>query len=293
MEPDPTPDDAWTARNRDQDGLVLRVETIDVGPHRIHATVEQRGAGRPLLLINGIGATGELFRPFRQQIADRETIAFDAPGVGSSSTPILPPTMRQLASVVARMVADLGHEEVDVLGISWGGALAQEMTRRHPRLVRRLVLAATLPGVTAVLGNPTALSLLVSPMRYYSPSYLERVAPALYGGDILDHPDVLAEQSYVRSNRAPSMLGYLYQLMAIATWTSLPWMRRCRQPTLVLTGTDDPIIPVANGRILASGYPNARLEIVEGGGHLFLFTTPERSARLVLDFLDDPTLDDG
>ncbi|MFV0256974.1 MAG: alpha/beta fold hydrolase [Acidimicrobiales bacterium] len=244
------------------------------------------------MLINGIGATGELFRPFRQQIADRETIAFDAPGVGSSSTPLLPPTMRQLASVVAGMVADLGHDQVDVLGISWGGALAQELTRRHPRLVRRLVLAATLPGVTGMLGNPTALTLLMSPLRYYSPSYLERVAPALYGGDILDHPDVLLEHRHVRSSRSSSMMGYLFELMAIATWTSLPWMRQCRQPTLVLTGTDDPIIPVANGRILASGYPNARLEIIDGGGHLFLFTEPEVCARLVLDFLDEPDPDE-
>ena len=80
-----------------------------------------------------------------------------------------------------------------MLGLSWGGALVQELARRHPALVRRLVLCATMPGVTSVPGRPLALSILMSPIRYYSPSYLRRVAPVLYGGAIAEKPDLLDE----------------------------------------------------------------------------------------------------
>ena len=127
--------------------------TVSVGLQRLRVTVENRGAGRPLLLINGIGATGDLFDPFREHMADRETIAFDAPGVGGSPTPLLPYSMRQLAGTVAGLVDELGHEQVDVLGLSWGGALAQALARWHPNVVHRLILTATMPGVTSVPGG--------------------------------------------------------------------------------------------------------------------------------------------
>lgn len=265
--------------------IQLRSTTVRVGRQQLRVTVEQRGAGRPLLLINGIGATGDLFRPFRQFLTDRETIAFDAPGVGGSPTPLYPPTMRQLAGTVAGLIDELGHERVDVLGLSWGGALAQELARRHPRSVHRLVLAATMPGWASLPGRPLALSVLMSPLRYYSPEYLERVAPTLYGGAIREHPELLREQGRVRAAQPPTQLGYYYQIAALRRWTSLPWLADLPHRTLVLAGDDDPIIPLANARLLACRIPAGRLHVVEGGGHLFMHTQPEAIAELVTDFL--------
>lgn len=263
----------------------LRSTSIRVGRQRLRVMVENRGAGRPLLLINGIGATGDLFRPLRQHLTDRETIAFDAPGVGGSPEPLYPPTMRQLAAVVAGLVDELGHERVDVLGLSWGGALAQELARRHPRSVRRLVLAATMAGWASLPGRPTAVSILMSPARYYSPEYLQRVAPTLYGGAIRDHPKLLKEHARLRAAQPPTRLGYLYQLAALRRWTSLPWLHRLPHRTLVMAGDDDPIIPLFNAKVLASRIPGGRLHVVEGGGHLFLFTGAEEMAGVVRDFL--------
>ncbi len=263
----------------------LRSTTVRVGRQRLRVMVEQRGAGRPLLLINGIGATGDLFRPFRQHFTDRETIAFDAPGVGGSPTPAYPPTMRQLAGTVAGLVDELGHEQVDVLGLSWGGALAQEFARRHPRSVHRLVLAATMPGWTSLPGRPLAVSILMSPMRYYSQSYLERVAPTLYGGAIREQPKLLREHARVRAAQPPTRLGYYHQIAALRRWTSLPWLHRLPHRTLVLAGDDDPIIPMANSRLIADRVPAGRLHLVEGGGHMFVFTRAEEIADVVRDFL--------
>lgn len=265
----------------------IRSETrmLTIGHLTIRVTTENRGQGRPLLLINGIGATGDLFDPFRAHLTDRETITFDAPGVGGSSTPTYPPTMRRLAGVVAKIIDQLGHRRVDVLGLSWGGALAQELTHRHPDRVRRLVLAATMPGWTSVPGRPAAMSILMSPMRYYSPEYLRRVAPTLYGGVIAQHPDLLDEHARQRSSNPPSQVGYLYQLSALRRWTSLPWLRNLTHPTLVLAGDDDPIIPIANARLMAHQLPSGRLHTVKGGGHLFLFTRAEELAEVVRNHL--------
>ena len=262
--------------------------TVHVGAQRLAVSI--RGEGRPLLLINGIGATGELFDPFRDAldaIDGRQTIAFDAPGVGHSPAAFYPPTMRQLARVVSGLITELGHDQVDVLGISWGGALAQELTRRHPERVRRLVLAATMHGWTSAVGRPSAVSILLTPARYYSVEYLEKVAPTLYGGQIRENPELLRKHAHQRATRPPSPVGYLWQLAALRRWTSLPWLRRVPQPTLVMAGDDDPIIPLSNGREMARRLPNGELHVVEGGGHLFLYLQAERLAERVTHFLDE------
>jgi poly(3-hydroxyalkanoate) depolymerase len=267
-------------------GVRTKSSTVSVGMQRLRVTVQNPGVGRPLLLINGIGATGDLFDPFRKHLADRETIAFDAPGVGGSPTPLAPYSMRKMAAIVAGLVDELGHDQVDVLGLSWGGALAQEVAHRHPEVVHRLILAATMPGVTSIPGRPAAMGILMSPVRYYSPDYLRRVAPTLYGGAIRDAPELLDEHAKQRAARPPTGRGYLYQLSAIQRFASLPWLHQLKMRTLVLAGDEDPIVRLVNGRLLANRIPDSRLHVVEGGGHLFLFTRGEEMAGVVADFLD-------
>jgi pimeloyl-ACP methyl ester carboxylesterase len=194
--------------------------------------------------------------------------------------------MRSLASLVAGLVTELGHEQVDVLGLSWGGAMAQELAYRHPEAVRRLVLAATMPGWISVPGRPLAVSILMSPLRYYSSRYFELVAPTLYGGEVRQAPGLLREHAAMRSEHPPSPIGYYYQIAALRRWTSVPWLHRLPHRTLVLAGDDDPIISLANGRLLACRIPASELHLVEGGGHLFMFTRPAEVAERIREFLD-------
>jgi poly(3-hydroxyalkanoate) depolymerase len=267
-------------------GFRLRVS---VRPGTGFPPVGASAAARPpLLLCNGIGAPIEMWPPFRDPLA-RPTIAFDAPGVGESSVPPIPPTIAGTARAVLGLLDHLGVPRVDVLGVSWGGALAQELARRGGDRVRRLVLAATMAGGAPVPGDPRVLAILATPLRYWSPSYLDRVAPRLYGPDVADNPEMMAHQRRARFTRAPSGRGYLGQVLALRGFASVLWLHRLRQPTLVLTGESDPIVPVANGRILAGRIPGARLEVVEGG-HLFLLTHAAAMARRVNEFLDDPDL---
>ena len=248
-----------------------------------------QGSGPPLLLVMGIGGNIEMWRPLADRLPDFETIAFDAPGTGESDTPRWPLTMPRLAAICARLVERLGHPRVDVLGVSYGGAMAQEMAHRHPSRVRRLILAATTYGAGSLPGRPRAMALLATPLRYYSRSHFRSVAAVLYGGRIARRPDLLEDGAYARLLHAPSVRGYAWQLASIAAWSSLPYLRRIKAPTLVLTGDDDPIIRVFNARVLARLIPRAGLVVLPGAGHLFLIDQAEESAALIRKFLASPT----
>jgi len=267
-----------------------RVEMVTVAGVQLRVSVRPAagpaGSARPpLLLCNGIGAPIEMWPPFRDPLG-RPTIAFDAPGVGESSVPMIPPVMGGVARMVLGVLDHLDVPVVDVLGVSWGGALAQELAYRGGERVRRLVLCATMAGGAPVPGDPRVLAILATPLRYWSPSYLDRVAPRLYGPDVAGDPEMMAHQRRARFTRAPSGRGYVGQMLALRRFASVLWLHRLRQPTLVLTGRDDPIVPVANGKILAGRIPGARLEVIDGG-HLFLLTHAAENAARVNAFLDE------
>lgn len=260
-----------------------RTQRVRVGQHRVRVSIV--GDGPPLLLINGIGANIEMWQPLIDQLPDRQIIAFDMPGTGGSSTPIVPRPMYFVARLTAALVRTLGYDQVDVLGLSWGGLVAQHLAVGFPRTVRRLVLCATLPGVPSVPGSLAAMRILVDRRRYTDPDYLVKVAPTLYGGKIRHDPDLLLEQAGARAGRPPGTWGYIGQMFAAMTFTNWLTMNMVQAPTLVMSGDDDPIVPLLNARILAYGIPGAKLHVVEGGGHLFLHTEPEQVAPALERFM--------
>ena len=247
--------------------------------------VGRRGAGRPLLLITGIGANIDMWGPFARLVGDRELIAFDAPGAGLSQRPRYPPRMDGLAEIVAELLDVLGLERVDVLGYSFGGALAQELARRAPDRVRRLVLCATGPGLGGTPPRPLAALMLATPARYYHPRLLALTVPHIAGGRTAREPGVVAENAGARLLRPPDPLGYAYQLYAVAGWSSLPWLHRVAHPSLIVAGDEDPSVPLRNARLLAARLPDARLHVVKGGGHLFLLDEPENVVGPIRAFL--------
>jgi len=264
----------WRDEYVTADGLRLRV-----GRH---------GSGPPLLLITGIGAHLDMWAPFAAHAGDRELVAFDPPGAGLSQRPGLPLRMSGLARVVAEMLDVLGLGRVDVLGYSFGGGLAQELAYRAPERVRRLVLCATAPGLGGSPPRPMAALMLASPARYYHPRLLELSIAHIAGGRTAREPGALDRQAAERLLHPPSPIGYAYQLYAVAGWSSLPWLHRVPHRTLVVSGEDDPAVPVRNGRLLAHRLPDARLHVVPGGGHLFLLDEPENAAPVIRAFLDEP-----
>jgi poly(3-hydroxyalkanoate) depolymerase len=261
------------------------ITTMAVGGQRLRVAIRSgTGGGPPLLACNGIGTPLEALAPFTSALDPAiEVVRFDVPGVGGSPTPRLPYTLPWLAVVAVRMLSELGYDRFNVLGISWGGVLAQQIALQFPRRCRRLVLAATSTGSIMVPAQPQVLAYLSSARRHRDPGHAIRIAGDIYGGTLRHQPE-LAELIAPLHGTPVSHRGYLYQLLAGAGWTSLPWLPLVRQPTLILAGDDDPIIPLANARLMAALLPDARLRVYPDG-HLALLTRSGELAPVVSEFL--------
>jgi poly(3-hydroxyalkanoate) depolymerase len=237
-----------------------------------------------LLLFNGIGANLELCFPFMEAMPEREIIIFDVPGIGRSEMSWRPRRFSGLARLANKLLDRQGYQQVDVIGVSWGGALAQQFARQYPQRCRRLVLAATSTGAIMVPGKPSALSKMITPRRYLSPSYMQKAAGDIYGGEARRDPKLMS--AHTGRIIPPQFMGYVYQLFAGMGWTSIHWLHRIRQPTLVMAGADDPLVPPVNSRIISFLIPNNRLHIVPGGGHLFMLYSIDKVVPVIRTFLD-------
>ena len=268
-------------------GRSLRWRTERVRADGLDLRVGRRGSGPPLLLLTGIGANIEMWQPFQRLVRGREVIAVDAPGTGRSERPRYPMRMGGLAGVMSALLDELEVSRSDVLGYSFGGLLALELAHRAPEKVRRLVLCATAQGLPVVPPNPLPALMLMTPARYYHPRLLKLMIPHIAGGRTRRDPDQVELQAGARLLSPPHLLGYAYQLYAASGWTSVPWLRGVTQPSLIIAGDDDPIIPLANPRIMAHLMPTAKLRVVKGGGHLFLIDEPESVIEDIHAFLED------
>ncbi|WP_206340159.1 poly(3-hydroxyalkanoate) depolymerase [Blastococcus litoris] len=239
-----------------------------------------------LLLMNGIGASLEVLQPFVDALGPRRSvIRFDVPGVGGSPRPVVPYNLATFGPVVGGMLSRLGIDEpVDVLGLSWGGGLAQHFAVQHRRRVRKLVLAATGTGALMIPAHPRVLSRMLTPRRHRDPEYARSIAGEIYGGTMRADPGRAAHVLHSASRLGPRR-GYYYQLAAATGWSSLPFLRLIRQPTLVVAGDDDPIVPAVNARIMAKLIPDARLHLYSGG-HIALITEAPELAPVIEEFLD-------
>ncbi|MEX0280566.1 MAG: poly(3-hydroxyalkanoate) depolymerase [Arenibacterium sp.] len=262
----------------------IDIQMINVRGQELRVAVKSGAPDRlPILMFNGIGANLELGFPFLSELGDTPAIIFDVPGVGGSPMPRLPYRPATLARLAKHLLQILGVERVDVSGVSWGGGLAQQFAFQYPKICRRLVLVATSTGWTMVPGKPSVLSKMSSIKRYTDKGYMRSIAAEIYGGDFREDDTLI--NAHAAGMRPSSNAGYVMQLLAMTGWTSVPWLWTLRQPTLILAGTDDPLIPLANARLLHRLIPRSRLDLIDNG-HLFVVTQPKDTADRVMAFLN-------
>lgn len=267
----------------------VQIRTATVYGHQlrigIRASSTDAPGGVPLLLCNGIGASLDLLQPFVGQLDPAiEVVSFDVPGVGGSPNPRVPYNFAMLTQVLARLMSELGYERFDVLGISWGGGLAQQVAFQMPRRCRRVVLVSTGTGSLMVPGSPAVLRKMITPRRWRDPAYAMQVAAELYGGRLRDEPELAGALLHDHA-RVGSRRGYVLQLLAGAGWSSLPALPFIRQRVLILAGSDDPIIPLVNAKLMACLLPRASLHVYDDG-HLGLVTQAEILGPVVSEFLN-------
>lgn len=257
--------------------------TLRVATWRLDQTSEHL----PVLFFNGIGANIEAVAPLAEALPERPFIMFDMPGTGESPDPVIPYNPFTMCWTATEILGHLGVGEVDVMGVSWGGAMAQHYALQHAGRTRRLILVATTPGMAMVPGNPAAFTKMANPRRYIDPEFMNEHFATLYGGADADGA-AHQKDSHIGRLKPPSARGYMYQLLCMMGWTSLPALPFLKQKTLIMMGGDDQIVRPINGQILKMMIPNARIQMFEGGGHLFLLTHADESVVAIREFLDAP-----
>ena len=228
-----------------------------ISAHGLKLFVREQGEGYPLVLINGIGASSEMWGSAERILAaSSRTIVFDSPGTGRSETPLFPRSI----SALARVIAPCSMSSVTSESISLASHLAarsrNSWRRMRPDRVRRLALVSTFCGWGATASDPAALGRVVA------------------NGRNMKNP-----------------LGSTYQLLALAGWSSLPWLSQVLAPTLVVAGTGDELVPASNAEQLARHLPNSSLHLLPGAEHLYMFDPAGAGARLLADFFSSATVD--
>lgn len=269
-------------------GRAPQWRTVRLGHQQLRVALWPGDAqATPLLLFNGIGASLEMLAPLGQVLAGTPIVAFDIPGVGLSPARWLPYRPWHMVRLAGRLLDHLGIGEVDVLGVSWGGTLAQQFALQNPRRCRRLVLAATAQGAWMVPGRLKVLRHFISPRRHNDVAHRERIAGDIYGGRARTDPQLM--KSLHDTIKPTSRYAYLLQQLAVAGWCSVPWLPLLRQPTLIMAGNDDPVIPLINARLMHKLIRRSQLHVFDDG-HLFILSQPEATARVLQQFLRTATV---
>lgn len=240
----------------------------------------------PVLFFNGIGANIEAVAPLAEALPERAFIMFDMPGIGESPEPTLPYNPFTISWTASQLLNKMGVGTVDVMGISWGGGIAQHFAMQHAARTRRVVLIATSAGMLMVPGSRKALTKMANPRRYIDPDFMQKNFETLYGEGL---GKMSGKGGHMDRLKPPSTRGYMYQLICMLGWTSAPALPfLLKQPTLIMMGDDDAIVPLANGKFLGMLIPNSELVVMEGGGHLFLLSHKDESVAAIRTHLDVP-----
>ncbi|HEX2016699.1 MAG TPA: alpha/beta fold hydrolase [Solirubrobacteraceae bacterium] len=253
----------------------------------------RRGAGDPLLLIMGMSGNhlnwGE---PLLSELErDFDVIAYDHRGTGRSARLEGAISIVEMANDAAGLLEALDLECAHVLGISMGGMVAQELVLLHPQRVRTLALGCTYAGGPgSSLARPEVLDRLAAGMRTGDLEAAVRTGfeinvSAAYAADP-GHYEQFAETAMVLPTAVPVIMA---QMQAIARHNTSARLSLIAKPTLVVHGTEDQMVPVSNARLIAEAIPGARLEIMEGVGHLFFWERPQRSAELMRELTGSVT----
>ncbi len=265
---------------------------------RLELFYDVRGSSEhpTLLMIQGLARTSSHWGELADELAKSfRIITFDNRGVGKSGTPRPPYTTAQMAEDALQVLNAAGAERAHVLGISLGGMIAQELALRYPRRVSKLVLGCTRAKHNAGASMTLrAMATLVGAGRFTPERAQAYTAPYLLSEAFRKaRPDIL--QRWQQSGLAgpPRKVGVIGQMAAALAHDTASHVTRLTQPTLVLTGDDDRLIPSECSRFLAKTIPGAKLELLPGAGHEFYFEAPERTAELIRDFCAPPAANDG
>ncbi|HEY7960325.1 MAG TPA: alpha/beta hydrolase [Solirubrobacteraceae bacterium] len=251
----------------------------------VQLSYERSGSGPPLLLIMGMSGTQRHWgEPFLSDLRrDFEVIVYDHRGVGESSRMAQPFTIAELAQDAAGLLAALDIARAHVVGISMGGMIAQELVLAHPQLIDTLTLGCTYCGGegSSLTTQDVLQELTEAALSGDRDRALRAAWEANVSAELAADPGAWETFRAIGRERAVALPVVMAQMQAIGGHDTSIRLDGVRAPTLVVHGTADQMIPVANAHVIAGHIPDARVEIFDGVGHLFFWERPQRSAELV------------
>lgn len=260
----------------------------------INLYYEIHGEGPNLVLIEGLGYHSWMW--YRQAPAFSrhfQTLIYDNRGVGRSDTPPGPYSHEQNADDLAALLDHLGWDRTHVLGVSMGGFIAQEFALRYPDRLDKLVLVVTgFGGKNMVPVTPEAVRAMLPDPEIRAEERMRRGMRVAYGNQAW--PDEHAKEferiigwrlEYPQPPEAATA-----QFMAGLSFDVESRLHEIHAPTLVITGSEDRVVPPRNAELLAQGIPGAKLDIIPDAGHLVFIEEAERFNHDVISFLagDEP-----
>jgi pimeloyl-ACP methyl ester carboxylesterase len=246
---------------------------------------EEHGTGDPLLLIMGLGSCLEMWHRTLPVVTPHyRTIVFDNRGVGRSDVPAGPYSIPTMASDAVAVMDAAGIEKARVYGISMGGIIAQELALGYPERVRSLILGCTTHGgPMSIPADKKVLDVLMTRGSMTVEEAIEAMLPFVY--DAGTAREELEIDIDLRRRYAPTPEGYYAQLQGILDYESRSRLSQITAPTLVIHGETDQLIPAANGRMIASLIPGAKLVMIPNASHIFTTDQPKATIAAVLEFL--------
>jgi pimeloyl-ACP methyl ester carboxylesterase len=269
--------------NNGTSSLIKNVAAKKVHVGDIDIAYKIIGRGKPLILIAGSGAGMDMWDPtlLKQLSVNHTVIIFDNRGKGQTSVGIVKNmTMSQFANDTAGLIDGLEIKEpVDILGVSFGGFIAQELSLLHPDKVDRLILyASDCSGKIAVPSRPAPFaSTPIDQARIVA----DMIFPEQWKKEHPNYP------SYMPLVQVPSLVAIQLEGQAMSSWKgSCDRVANIHNPTLVIVGTKDVIVPPSYSLPLAEKIPGAWFIQINGGGHGLMYQYPEKLSRIILTFLE-------
>ena len=284
---EPAPNNAYTT---------AKTEHVQVGD--INIAYKRFGQGKPVLFISGTSQTKDAWEPtlLSELAATNHTvIVFDNRGIGETTVGTKPFSIEQFANDTAGLLDALQIEKADVLGVSLGTFIAQELTLNYPQKVDRLILhAGYCGGNEAVYASGQALETI---MTLSSPQILRNMtaeeqamilAQIMFPPEWLkQHPEILNNVIELAPSRSATPEIIQQQGLASGTWKgSCDRLANIMQPTLLIVGDQDLLIPAANSIMMAQRIPNSWLVIIQGTGHGMMLQVPNEFSAIVRTFLE-------
>lgn len=251
---------------------------------------ELHGTGKPLILISGLATSHFIWLPLIEKLkSENQILIFDNRGIGESDNPNQPYSIEDMADDVFALMQNLNLEKPHILGSSMGGAIAQMLAINHGDKIDRLILDSTTAKLnfSACLASDFILSLykIKMPLEQKALGFI----PWLFGSDYLEKKENFQKviKDFLSNASFPTEVGFKRHLEALKKFDSRNLLEKIQNPTLILRGEKDILIPGDETEVLFQNIPDASFYAFKKTGHSICIEKPDSYAKIVLDFINE------